>query len=154
MLTQTRVDTQTRTAQRDTFVTFYRGVTYYDGLRTQEEGFDARGILSQRQLEREMTLGLYTSRNMHVAFYFAYLNAFHPFLGKPGQGGAALMTITLSQRKFNEMSAQYGIIDNRPVEGLPPDVAPPHVETAFPYSSFVELYAHAKIDIQPLSHPQ
>ena len=93
---------QTRTHQ-NTLVVFFRGVTYYDGLRTQEEGFNAEDILNKRQEGRAMIPGLYTSRNKHVAEYFAYFNS-DPFLGSPGQGGAALLTITLSQKKFQELS--------------------------------------------------
>lgn len=134
LLTRANVDTQTRTQRDDTFVTFYRGVTYYDGLRVQEEGFDAGGALSRRQSGRAMAPGLYTSRNRDVAVYFAYINS-DPFLGSPGQGGPALMTITLSQRTFTDMTAKYGVIDTQPVAGLPFTVAEPHVETLFPYPS-------------------
>ncbi|MCG8346878.1 MAG: hypothetical protein MI924_03765, partial [Chloroflexales bacterium] len=145
---QVNLDVQTRT-RRDTYVTFYRGVTYYDGLRAQEEGFDAGGALSRRQSGRAMAPGLYTSRNRAVAVYFAYINS-DPFLGAPGQGGPALMTITLSQRTFNEIAMTYGVLDNQPVVGLPFTVPEPHVETFFPYPSLGTLYAYARISIELL----
>jgi hypothetical protein len=151
VLTQANSDTQTRTddKENETFVTFYRGVTYYDGLRAQEEGFDAGGALSRRQSGRAMAPGLYTSRNRDVAVYFAYINS-DPFLGSPGQGGPALMTITLPQRTFTDMIATYGVIDNQPVAGLPFTVAEPHVETFFPYPSLGELFANAAMTIELL----
>jgi hypothetical protein len=124
-------------------------IGYYDGLRAQDEGFDAGGVLSRRQLGREMTPGLYTSRNIEIAKYFAYFNS-DPFLGSPGQGGSALLSITLSQKKFQEIASKYGVIDNRPLVGLPDTVPQPHVETVFPYSSLPELHAVSSITVQLL----
>ncbi|GAB4121779.1 MAG: hypothetical protein Fur005_34570 [Roseiflexaceae bacterium] len=60
------------------------------------------------------------------------------------------MAITLSQRKFDEIAIKYGVIDNRPVSGLPFDVPEPHVETLFPYSSLAELFANSIITIELL----
>ncbi|WP_161668724.1 RHS repeat-associated core domain-containing protein [Kallotenue papyrolyticum] len=135
--------------QHDTFVTFYRGTTYYDTLRVIDEGFDAGGSLKRRQVGRDMDPGLYTSRNREVARYFAYLNS-DPILGFPGQGGGALLKITLSQRKFAEIASKYGVVDNRPVMGLPEYIPQPHVETLFPYHSLPELYANAHITLEEL----
>ena len=132
----------------DATVTFYRGTTYYDALRAEAEGFNA-SILEQRQSGRQFDPGLYTSRNRDVAIYFAYYNAgMHA-----GQGGAALMSITLKESKFEEMAAIYGVIDDRPVAGLPPWVPEPHVETLFPFASLPALDANDVVTVEQLPTP-
>ena len=132
---------------RDNYVSFYRGTTYYDALRTQAEGFDAQSSLSKRQIGRQMTPGLYTTRNRELAKYYAYLNS-DPYIGFPGQGGPALIEIKLSENKFREISSKYGVIDNRSIEGIPEQVPLPHLETLFPYASLPELYSNAQITVE------
>ena len=125
----------------DSIISFYRGTTYYDALRDQAEGFSA-ARLAQRQLGRQMDPGLYTSQNSFVADYFAYYNA-----GVySGQGGAALLEITLPTETFERIASKYGVVE-RPVSGLPGAVPQPHTETLFPYAAMPELYESAKITV-------
>jgi hypothetical protein len=63
------------------------------------------------------------------------------------------MTITLTEAAFQHIAATYGVVDNRPVQGLPPSVRDPHVETLFPLASLPELDANAVVTVEQLSLP-
>ncbi len=130
-------------SKSDTIETFYRGTTYYDAIRVTQGGFNVDDSLSRRQRGREMIPGLYTSRNVAVARYFAYFNANE----YSGQGGPAILVIALSSSDFREMKSKYRIIDNNPVAGLPASVWQPHVETIFPYETLSELFARATVTV-------
>ena len=137
--------------QNDPLEDFFRGTTYYDALRSESEGL-LNSALTSRQSGREMDAGLYTSRNHELAKYFAYYNS-DTLTGYPGQGGPAILTITIKFKKFLEIMVKYGVIDNRPVGGVPTSVRGAHVETLFPYASLAELQANSVISVEQLPLP-
>lgn len=136
-------------------VILYRGQTYYDALRVEEEGFLV-AALQQRQKCRELEhgSGLYTTSNRDLAVFYSKLSA-EEF---SGQGGAGLITITLSQQAFDEIVATYGVLVDVPILTGTSDfkrfgVPEPYVETLFPYASLDALNASAQITVERVPLP-
>ena len=144
--TQTGEQTQTDDTNDNSQMVFYRGNTYYDLLRTRDEPIeDVIDVLSQRQQHRDIEQGVfYTSVNRDVALAFGFIEAGN----RPGQGGVGLMTIVLSSSDFLRISAAYGVVHNQPIEGLPPAVPQPHVETLFPFTSLPDLFTVSLISVE------